>query len=110
MTSPSQDTTSVAVLVFDMARTGEPDGERIVSGFADVGSARAYAQARVRASIEELRQPGMAASELRTLWHMYGEDCTVLGGGFRGYDMLDRYIAEPATPGECDWPSLGPRS
>lgn len=40
---------------FDMARTAEPDGECRVDGFATLEAARAYAEARVRASIEELR-------------------------------------------------------
>lgn len=97
-----------AVIVFDMARTGEPDGERLVEGFASVEAARAYARARVRASVEELRTPGLAAADLRTLWHLYGEDCRVPGDGFSGRDRLDAFIAEPATPAERDWPALAP--
>jgi hypothetical protein len=55
-----------SVLVFDMARTGEPDGERTVRGFRNLETAQAYAQARVRASVEELRKPGIGAAELAT--------------------------------------------
>ncbi|MGX5840831.1 hypothetical protein ACWGTI_08930 [Mesorhizobium sp. ArgA1] len=54
-----------AVLVFDMAKTGEPDGEQLISGFATLDAATSYAIARVRASVEELRKPGIAAAELR---------------------------------------------
>lgn len=97
-----------SVLVFDMARTGEPEGEHLVSGFPTVEAARAYAEARVRSSVEELRKPGIAASDLRSLWHLYGEDCSVLGDSFKGREKLDFYIAGPASPAECDWPSLAP--
>ncbi len=98
-----------AVLVFDMSRTGEPDGERIVDGFATLADARRYAEARVRASVEELRKPGGSAAELRSIWHVYGEDCSVLGDPWRGVDRVDLYIAIPATPDECDWASMTPR-
>ena len=72
------------VLVFDMAKTGAPDGEHLVSGFETLDEASAYAIARVRASVEELRKPGIAPAELRQLWHIYGEDCSVLNANVRG--------------------------
>ena len=59
-----------SVLVFDMAHTGKPDGEHLVSGFATREAARAYSEARVRASVEELRKPGQDTAELRSLWHI----------------------------------------
>jgi hypothetical protein len=95
-----------SVLVFDMAHRGEPDGERLVPGFGSLAEARAYAEARVRSSVEELRKPGIAASELRSLWFLYGEDCKVLGDA--GSTDIDLYIAVPATSAECDWPALTP--
>lgn len=98
-----------AVLVFDMAKTGEPDGERLVSGFGTLEAARAYAIAQVRASVEELRKPGITAVELRQLWHLYGEDCSVLNSPVRGSDLLDVSIETPATPAQCDWQALAPR-
>lgn len=98
-----------SVLVFDMARTGEPDGEHLVRGFRNLETAQAYAQARVRASVEELRKPGISAAELSTLWHIYGEDCAVIGDGYRGKEWLQLYIEEPATPAETDWKTLEPK-
>jgi hypothetical protein len=98
-----------SVLVFDMARTGEPDGEHLVSGFASLETARNYAQARVRASVEELRKPDQSAAELRSLWHIYGEDCAVLGDSWTGREHLDLYVAIPAMPAECNWAALTPR-
>lgn len=97
-----------SVLIFDMALTGEPDGERRIDGFATPAAARAYAEARMRSSVEELRSDNQTAAELSSLWHIYGEDCVVLGDDFKGRDHLARYIATPATPEECDWPSLAP--
>ena len=108
MSSATPDAESISVLVFDMAHTGEADGERIVSGFADLTAAHAYAEARVRASVEELRRPGLSNPDLRTMWHIYGEDCAVLGDSFWGHDRLDWYIANPAAPSDCDWASLAP--
>jgi hypothetical protein len=99
-----------AVLVFDMGRTGAADGERLIPGFPDLATAAAYAEARTRASVEELRKPGISPAELRSLWHIYGEDCSVLGGGFRASDRLSDYIANPATPDQCDWAGLLPKS
>lgn len=98
-----------AVLVFDMARTGEPDGEHLVRGFRNLETAQAYAQARVRASVEELRKPGISSAELSTLWHIYGEDCAVVGDGYRGKEWLQYYIDEPATPAETAWKALEPQ-
>ena len=98
-----------SVLVFDMSRTGEADGERLISGFESMEAARAYCEARVRASVEELRSPGQPASALRSMWYIYGEDCRPIGIDWRGSDDLDRYIAEPATAEQTDWPALAPR-
>lgn len=98
-----------SVVVFDMARTREPDGERIVSGFATLDDATAYSIARVRASVEELRSQDSPSQELRSLWHLYGEDCSVLDTPVRASDLLDEFIAKPATPAECNWKALAPR-
>eukprot|EP01035_Chromulina_nebulosa_P059802 gene59802-81818_t len=92
-----------------MAKTGEPDGEHLVSGFGTLDAASSYAIARVRASVEELRKPGIAAAELRQLWHIHGEDCSVLNANVRGSDLLDDFIATPASSAECAWQALAPR-
>jgi hypothetical protein len=99
---------SFAVLVLDMSRTGEDEGSRVIDGFASFEAARAYAEARTRASVEELRKPDQSPEDLRTLWHMYGEDCLVLGGGYSGRDQLEDYIARPAAQAEIDWVALAP--
>jgi hypothetical protein len=96
--------------VFDMAHTGLEDGEYAVSGFATLAAARLYARRRTRASVEELRKPGIADADLRKLWYLYGEDCTVLGDSYSGPAELDRFIAEPAPSEDCDFTALIPRS
>lgn len=105
----SQAETTFTVMVFDMARTGHANGERTVAGFATLADATAYAIARVRASVEALRHPGITVLELTALWHLYGEDCTVLDSPVRGRDLLELFIATPASPAECDWSALAPR-
>ena len=99
-----------SVIVFDMAHTGEPDGEHLIPGFETPEKARAYAEARVRASVEEMRQPGLTPEQIRRLWLLFGEDCAVAGHGPGFADLLDRFIATPATPADCDWPALAPRA
>jgi len=96
--SPAAD--AFSVLVFDLAHTGEPEAERRVEGFPTVAAARAYAEARIRANDQ-------TPAELRSFWHVYGEDCLVLNG-FCGGDHLDRYVATPATIQKQDWPALAP--
>jgi hypothetical protein len=98
-----------SVLVFDMAHAGHDDGEHVVSGFVTLDDARLYAHRRSRASLEELRKPGIADAELRTLWYLYGEDCKVIGDDYSGAGELDRFIAEPARDIDCDWTALTPR-
>lgn len=101
--------TGYDVLVFDMAHTGDDDAERLIRGFPTLDAAEAYAQARVRASVEELREPDMPPDDLKRLWYMYGEDCSVIGGSYRGSEQLMSYIYQPATPSQTDWTALEPR-
>lgn len=98
-----------AVLVFDMAHQGTSDGDRMIHGFRGLEQARAYAEARTRSSVEELRKPGISDSELTSLWYIYGEDCAVVGDSFRGHENLASYIANPATDVQCNWTALAPQ-
>lgn len=108
LAKPDEDPT-FSVLVFDKARMAEPDGERLVPGFATLAAATDYAVARVRASVEELRGQRSGAAELKALWQIYGEECVVVGEAVRAGDLIDLFIAEPASPAECDWTALAPR-
>ena len=101
---------SFAVLVLDMSRTDEEDDSRVIDGFASFEAARDYAEARTRASVEELRKPGQSEEELRTLWHIYGEDCLVLGGGYSGREVpgLLHHLAGQAVGDRLGSAGAGP--
>ena len=82
-----------SVLVLDMARYQDEEGERTVGGFGSFEAARDYARRRVVASLEELRKPGQTAAELRALWLRYGEDALVPGEpGYKAVAELDDLI------------------
>jgi hypothetical protein len=98
-----------SVLVLDMFNYMDPeDGEQLVEGFESLEAANEYARRRVRSSVEEMRPTANDAEGIRSQWFMFGEDCVVIGGGYKGLDELDDYIANPATPEEIDWASLTP--
>lgn len=102
-------TPEFSVLVFDMARTGEPDGERTIAGFETMEAATAYAAARVRSSIEELRNEGQTPEELVTAWHVFGEDAVPIGGDYRSRGHLLDYARTPASEDQTNWTALAPR-
>ena len=91
-----------SVLVIDMFHY-DADDEQIVRGFPTFDAAKEYARRRTRDSLEELRKPGITPEELRRMWHSFGEDCLVIGGGYAGLSELDFFIANPATSEERDW-------
>ena len=86
-----------AVIVIDRTRADVPAGRHLVIGFADRGTAEAYAEARTRASLERLRTHGLSAGELRRLWVQRGEECMLSDGSYLARERIDRYIAEPVT-------------
>jgi hypothetical protein len=104
--NPAQQTWSV--LVIDMFAYMDSGSEFTVSGFQRPEDAIEYARRRVRSSVEEMRPTASDAEGIRSQWFMFGEDCVVIGGGYKGLDELDYYIANPATPEEIDWMSLEP--
>lgn len=98
-----------SVLVIDMFHYMDPEeGERLVTGFLKKEDAIEYARRRTRSSVEECRPGAPEATALRSAWFMFGEDCIVLGTGYKGLSELDEFIAHPATPEEIDWVSLEP--
>ena len=83
------------VLVFDLAKYQDAEGERTVGGFESFEAARDYARRRVTASLRELYKRGQRAAELRELWLRFGEDAMVPGEpGYRARAELDALIAE----------------
>jgi hypothetical protein len=92
------------VLVIDMGRY-DPEEDYVAGEFPTFESAKEFARRRVRDSVEELRKAAGSGEELRRLWHMFGEDASVLGGEphYAGSHELDFFIAHPATDDERDW-------
>jgi hypothetical protein len=101
---------SCAVLVYDNSEMGDEDAGHQVSGFPSFEVAKEYARRRVRASLEEVRTPGIAAEGLRRQWELFGESAQVVGGvageAYSGRDELDFFIAHPATDEERDWQAV----
>ena len=83
------------------------DEERnfVVDGFPSLELANEFARRWTRDSLEKLRGTSESKDELRRMWHMFGEDASVLGGEprYAGSHDLDYFIEHPATPEECDW-------
>ena len=95
-----------SVLIIDMSYDEEKDFA--VRGFPTVQLANEFARRWVRASVEELREPEQTREELRRLWHMFGQDASVLGGEphYAGSHELDYFIEHPATGEERDWQAI----
>jgi hypothetical protein len=95
-----------SVLIIDMSYDDEKNF--VVQGFPTVQLANEFARRRVRDSVEELREPKQIKEELRRLWHMFGQDASVLDGEphYAGSHELDYFIEHPATAEERDWQAI----
>jgi hypothetical protein len=94
-----------SVLVIDMFHHDE-ESETIVRGFPTAELAAEYARRRTRDSLEALRKPAQSKSKLREAWYSFGEDCSVIGGSYKGSSEIDFFIKHPATAEERDWMAL----
>ncbi len=88
----------------------EPEEDYTIDGFPTLELAIEYARRIVRASIEHHRKPNQTKEELKTLWHLFGENAIVLGDDFKGSLELDFYIDNPATPEEVDWKAIAKKA
>ncbi|HLL14252.1 MAG TPA: hypothetical protein VK388_04170 [Pyrinomonadaceae bacterium] len=95
-----------SVLIIDMSYDDEKNF--VVQGFPTVQLANEFARRWVRDSVEELREPNQIKEDLRRLWHMFGQDASVLGGEphYAGSHELDYFIEHPATAEERDWQAI----
>jgi hypothetical protein len=95
-----------SVLISDMSYDAEKDF--VVEGFPTIELATEFARRRVRDSVEELRGLNQTKEEVRRLWHMFGEDASVVGGEphYAGSHELDYFIEHPATREERDWQAI----
>lgn len=92
-----------SVLIIDMTYDSEKDS--VVSGFPTVELAKEFARRWVRDSVEGQRTANQTREELRRLWHLFGEDASVVGGEphYAGSHELDFFIDHPANAAERDW-------
>ena len=95
-----------SVLIIDMSYDAEKDF--VIEGFPTVQLANEFARRRVRDSVEELRGLNQTNEDVRRLWHMFGEDASVVGGEphYAGSHELDYFIEHPATSEERDWQAI----
>jgi hypothetical protein len=95
-----------AVLIVDMSY--DADQNVVIEGFPTVQLANEFARRWVRDSVEELRAADQTNDELRRLWHLFGEDASVVGGEphYAGSHELDYFIGHPATGEERDWQAI----
>jgi hypothetical protein len=94
---------SYSVRIIDMAHYMDESEEYTVGGFPDFEAAKAYARNHVRRSVEELCAANQPGTDLRLLWHVYGEDALVVGGeeSYAGSHDLYEFIERPeATEGQ----------
>ena len=93
-----------SVLIIDLFRH-DPSEDYVVGGFPTFELAKEFARRWVRDSVEEHRKPGQSSEDLRRMWHIFGEDASVLGGEphYAGSHELDYFIEHPASPEERDW-------
>ena len=94
-----------AVLVIDMYHH-DADEDTCVLGFPTLQLAAEYARRRTRDSLEELRGSAWTKEELRKQWYMFGEDCIVLRGDYKGSSEIDHFIDHSATEEERDWKAI----
>ena len=96
------------VLIVDMFQYQVPGEEYLVGPFAEADIAREFARRWVRATLEEMRDRAMSGDELIDLWHVFGEDAVLAGGGYAGSAELAFLAEHPASAAETDWKALRP--
>ena len=98
-----------AVLVMDLGRHQDPEGETLVEGFPTYQQAKEYAKRRTRASVEEVRGQVLSPELIRSHWMAFGESCLVVGEDYRASEEIEFFIwHRPNSPEELDWQSLTP--
>ena len=80
----------------------DPEHDMVIEGFPTVDLAIEYARCIVRSSIEHHRKPKQTKEELKKLWHLFGENASVLGHKYRGSDELDFFINNPVKDDKLD--------
>ncbi len=107
--SPTPPTGEVLAVVIDNDQPGNPEKQRHVRGFHDHDHALAWAERRVRASLERYRRDASASPDaVRAAWERGGEDVRVDGHRVGAARIAD-FAARPASAEEMDFEALAPR-
>ena len=107
--TPATEAREWSVLVIDLGRYQDPEGETLIEGFPTYEQAREYARRRTRASIEEVRGSSSSHDFIKEQWMLFGESCLVVGEDYRASEEVDWFIwNRPGSPDDLDWKSLEP--
>lgn len=103
----------LAVRIMDLSGANGADPVEVVTGFASIEHANAFARRYVRDSIERCRSPGMDAAAVLSAWFAFGEDAEVEGAGEHAWssrsEIKDFADARPRNAEERNWRVLDPR-
>ncbi|HYF09575.1 MAG TPA: hypothetical protein VD970_18295 [Acetobacteraceae bacterium] len=103
----------LAVRIMDLSGANGAEPVEVVTGFAGVEHANAFARRYVRDSIERCRATGMDAAAVLAAWFAYGEDAEVEGAGEHAWssrnEIKDFSERRPEDEEECNWRVLDPR-
>jgi hypothetical protein len=96
------------VLIVDMFQYQVAGEEYLVGPFDGQHVAQEFARRWVRSALEELREGAGSRDELIDLWHVFGEDALLAGGGYAGSAELGFLVDHPGSAQETDWKALRP--
>jgi hypothetical protein len=102
-----------SVLVIDNYAVPDPDAAYLVNGFTTWEAAVEYARRRTWDSVEESREAGGSAADVRRRFLMFGESSSAHGGEgthYRARDELAYFVNNRASKEHRDWGSLTRKS
>lgn len=103
----------LAVRIMDLSGANGSEPVEVVTGFASIEHANAFARRYVRDSVERCRSRGMEAPAVLAAWFNFGEDAEVDGAGEHAWssrnEIKDFSEARPQDPEDRNWRVLDPR-
>lgn len=103
----------LAVRIMDLSGANGAEPVEVITGFATIEHANAFARRYVRDSIERCRSRGMDAAAVLSAWFAFGEDAEVEGAGEHAWssrnEIKDFADTRPGDAEERNWRVLDPR-
>ena len=103
----------LAVRIMDLSGANGAEPVEVITGFASIEHANAFARRYVRDSIERCRSRGMEPSAVLSAWFAFGEDAEVEGAGEHAWssrnEIKDFADTRPSDSEERNWRVLDPR-